>query len=114
MKILLDHNIPVQIRKHLQGHLVLTARSLGWARLQNGELLKAAEVAGYQAMLTGDQKIVKQQNNLTRQIALVVVTRIDWPGLEEHIEEIRAALDRAVRGGYELVELPPRRASRGR
>jgi len=109
LKILLDHNIPVQIRKQLPGHLVLTARALGWARLQNGELLKAAEVAGYQAMLTGDQSIVKQQNNLARQIALVVVTRIDIPGLEEHIEEIRAALDRAVPGGYELVELPPRR-----
>ncbi len=62
-------------------------------------------------MLTGDQKIVKQQNNLTRQIALVVVTRIDWPGLKEHIEEIRSALSRAVRGGYEEVKLQPRKSS---
>ena len=108
MKIFFDHDIPVQLRKHLQGHLVSIASKLGWERLANGELIRVAESAGYEVLVTGDQRIFYQQNNLTRKIALVVLSRTDRNGLEPFVEQIRSALDRAVPGSYERVELPKR------
>ena len=58
--------------------------------------------------MTGDQKIFYQQNNLTRKIALVVLSRTDRKGLEPFIEQIRSALERVAPGSYERVELPKR------
>ena len=108
MKVLFDHDIPVQLRKYLQGHLVSIASKLGWERLANGDLIRTAEAAGYDILMTGDQKMFYQQNNLTRKIALVVLSRTDRRGLEQFVEQIRSALDRAVPGSYERVELPKR------
>jgi hypothetical protein len=35
---------------------------MGWDRLTNGELLAAAESAGFDAMITADRNIRRQQN----------------------------------------------------
>jgi len=34
LKVLLDHDLPVQIRRLLKGHLVLTAAAMNWNRLE--------------------------------------------------------------------------------
>jgi hypothetical protein len=98
-----------RFRRSLTGHSVAIAGTLGWAQLSNCDLLKAAETAGFHVMLTGDQRMVYQQNIAKRRIALVVVTRVDRRGLQENIGAIISALARAVPAGYELVELPSRR-----
>ena len=43
MRILLDHGMPAPLRKKLPGHLVSTAYEMGWAELDNGTLLTAAD-----------------------------------------------------------------------
>jgi predicted nuclease of predicted toxin-antitoxin system len=57
MRILLDHNTPAPLRYALPGHQVETAYEQGWAELTNGELLSAAEAAGFDLLITTDKGI---------------------------------------------------------
>ena len=57
MKILFDHGTPAPLRQHLVGHSVDTAASMGWERLQNGELLEQAQRHGYEVLVTTDQSM---------------------------------------------------------
>jgi hypothetical protein len=50
MRVLFDQATPVLIRRFLTGHTVSTAAQEAWDRLQNGELLDAAEAAGFLAV----------------------------------------------------------------
>jgi hypothetical protein len=54
MRILFDQGTPVAIRRILQHHTVRTAYEEGWSTLSNGQLLRAAEDAGFDVLLTTD------------------------------------------------------------
>ena len=62
MRILLDHNTPAPLRYWLLGHQVETAYERGWSELTNGDLLRMAKEAGFDAMITTDKGIRYQQN----------------------------------------------------
>jgi hypothetical protein len=47
MLIIFDQATPLPIRPYLEGHTVCTAAQKGWDKLRNGELLTAAEEAGF-------------------------------------------------------------------
>jgi hypothetical protein len=72
MRVLFDQGTPVQIRPWLQEHTVKTAREAGWSTLANGDLLRAAEEAGFDVLLTTDKNMRYQQNFAGRRIAVVV------------------------------------------
>ena len=55
MRVLFDQATPVPIRAYLDQHEVSTAFQQGWATLKNGDLLTAAEGAGFDVVLTTDQ-----------------------------------------------------------
>jgi len=60
MKILLDECLPLDFRHSFSAH---DAHTVHWAGLKggkNGELLRAAEAAGYRAFLTVDRGIPHQ------------------------------------------------------
>ena len=79
MRILFDHNVPRPLRKILSDHLVKRSGELGWGELRNGVLLKNAEAALFDVMITADQNIEYQQNLKERRIALVVLGSNRWP-----------------------------------
>jgi hypothetical protein len=106
LRLILDQNFPKRVVSALTGHSFQTAHSMGWATLTNGDLLSAAEQAGFDAMLTADQRIRYQQNMRDRRIALVVVSLNSKTVLMQHVTLLQAAIDRAVPGGYEHVEIP--------
>jgi hypothetical protein len=54
MLILFDQSTPAPLRFHLKAHTVTEARDRGWDRLVNGDLLNAAEAAGFEVFLTAD------------------------------------------------------------
>ena len=62
MRVLLDQPTPVPLRAFLKGHVVTTAAHQGWGRLKNGELLNAAEAAGFDVLVTTDKNMRYQQN----------------------------------------------------
>jgi hypothetical protein len=91
---------------------VCTFVEMQWhPQLENGELLRAAEVAGFDVMVTSDQNIRFQQNLTGRKLALVVLGSNIWPVVRNHGAAIAARLDAATPGSYEFIEmpLPPRR-----
>jgi len=57
MLILFDHSTPGGLARHLIGHTVLKAKDRGWDTLANGELLCAAEAAGFDMLLTADKNM---------------------------------------------------------
>ena len=85
MQILFDHGTPRSIARWLQGHTVVEAMARGWDRLTNGELLNAAESAGFDLLLSTDKNIRYQQNLRGRQIALVVLSNARRPDVHRHI-----------------------------
>ena len=73
MNILLDHNLPKSLRRHLPGHTIKTTREMGWETLANGTLLKAAASAGYDAFLSIDKNLEHEQNLKSLPLAVVVI-----------------------------------------
>ncbi len=73
MKILLDECLPVDLRHSFSVHEVHTAEWAGLKGRKNGELLDAAEIAGYDVLLTIDQGFAHQQNLAGRKIGLLVL-----------------------------------------
>lgn len=73
MRILFDQGTPLPLRKSLTGHEITTAFRAGWSELANGELIAAANSAGFDAMVTTDQNLKYQQNLSARRIAIIVL-----------------------------------------
>ncbi len=106
MRIFLDNSVPAGLRLYLRHHQVLTAPNQRWERLENGELLKAVEDAGFEVMITSDQNLQYQQNLKNRKIALVVLGSNRWPMLQTLLPEIVAAVDAASAQSYTFVDVP--------
>ncbi len=111
MRILFDKNVPVGARRFVSGHELRTFVEMRWhPQLENGELLKAAEAAGFNVLVTSDQNIRHQQNLMGRRLALVVLGSNIWPIVREHGATIAAKVDAATPGSYDFIEmaLPPK------
>jgi|ERR1051325_4879175 hypothetical protein len=106
MRVLFDQAVPVPIRPHLAGHEVRTAAEEGWDTLKNGELLTAAEPAGFDVLLTTDKNIRYQQNLSQRKIAIIVLGQQQWPKLRPHVRLVVEAVNAAVSGSYTEVDFP--------
>jgi hypothetical protein len=86
--------------------VVETAFERGWSELKNGELLSAAEAAGFDVLLTTDTNLKYQQNLNARQIALVVLTTTSWPRIQLATELVLRALEQAAESRYVEVVIP--------
>ena len=73
MKLLLDENIPHELRNLLSPpHDVFTVRYMGWAGVANGELLARAPADGFDALITTDRGYEHQQNVSTLPCSVVL------------------------------------------
>jgi hypothetical protein len=94
------------LRGHLKGHRVTEARDRGWDRLVNGDLLDAAEAAGFEVFVTADKNLRYQQNLSARKLAIVVIGNAQWRVLRRYVERVVAAVDAAAAGSYTEVDVP--------
>ena len=78
MRVLFDNGTPRGLAAALRNHDVNEARAHGWDTLRNGELLAAAESAGFDVFVTTDRNLQYQQNLTGRKIAVVVLTKARW------------------------------------
>lgn len=74
MLILFDHVTPRGIARFLLGHTVTKAKERGWDTLTNGDLLAAAERAGFDVLLTADKN--RAASSAARPFPLCGITRI--------------------------------------
>lgn len=106
MRIIFDQGTPVAIRDALQNHFVRTANAQGWSTLTNGELLRVAEQAGFEVLLTTDTNLPDQQNLRGRKLAVVILTKNRWTLTKPRMKEIVAAINSAKPGTSSVVDIP--------
>src|SRR5436309_14056300 len=107
MRILFDQGTPVQIRRSLEAHTVKTSREHGWSTLANGELLRVAEEAGFDVLLTTDKNMRYQQNFEGRRIA-AVLGNVLGPFVKPMLPQVVSAVERAHAGTLVMVDIPSR------
>ena len=106
MRVLFDNGTPRGLANALLGHTVEEARSQGWDTLRNGELLDAAEAAGFDAFLATDRNLRDQQNLTRRRIAIVVLGKGRWRLIRKRLPDIAAAVNAATPGSFAEVDIP--------
>jgi len=105
-RILLDQNVPLGLRRSLSPHEVVVARQMGWSRLSNGDLIRAADENGFDILITCDRNIPYQQNLSGRRIALIEMTTGAWHVVRNYLDRVVAAVDAAAPGSYTTVTIP--------
>jgi len=103
MRILFDHGTPVPPRREIFGHEIHTAYEMGWASLNNGELLKAAE-AKFDALVTTDKNLRYQQNMTGRRLAILVLPTTSWPKIQQQIPLVNEAIDQLKSGDFRELD----------
>jgi len=98
MRILFDQGVPRGLAASLLSHEVTEARQLRWERISNGALLKQAEGAGFNLLLTTDKNLRYQQNLVERTISIVVLGQSPWWLARQHLDAVVAAVTAATPG----------------
>ena len=106
MRILFDHGTPSGIARSLPGHEITEAIERGWDRITNGELLKVAEAAGFELLLTTDKGIRYQQNLKGRKIAIVVLGNSTWRVVRLYLNWVALAVNGATPGSFNELDIP--------
>jgi predicted nuclease of predicted toxin-antitoxin system len=73
MRLLLDENLDWRLRRDLLDHQMESVPLIGWAGIENGELLRKAVEAGFDVLVTMDSNMVHQQNIGQYPIAVVAL-----------------------------------------
>jgi hypothetical protein len=105
VRVLLDHNVPRKLAAFLLDHDVATALDMGWSALENGELLRIAEAAGFTVFVTADQNMSYQQNFADRSLGLVVLSTNNWNVLKQHPAPVALAVGAAIPGSFQRVQV---------
>jgi len=107
MLILFDNGTPRTLARFLiEHHMVTEARARGWEELENGELLKEAQAAGFEVLITTDKNLSYQQNLKGRTIAIVVLGQGRWSLIRHRVAQVVAAVDAAIPGSFAEVDIP--------
>jgi hypothetical protein len=107
MLVLFDNGTPRTLARHLiDRHTVTEARARGWEELENGDLLNAAETAGFEVLVTTDKNLIYQQNLAGRKIAIVVLGYGRWTLIKPHVARVVAAVNAAAPGSFAEVTIP--------
>ena len=72
---------------------------MGWAKLNNGDLLAAAEKS-FDAFITTDQNLRYQQNLAGRRLAILVLPTTSWPEIQKHTAKIVASVNALKPGDF--------------
>ena len=107
MLILFDNGTPRTLACFLIDHHTVTeARARGWEELGNGDLLKEAETAGFELLVTTDKNLSYQQNLTGRKIAIVVLGKGRWSLIRRYVAQVVAAVNASTPGSFTEVDIP--------
>ena len=106
MRVLFDNGTPRGVAAALKDHVVEEVRTRGWDTLRNGELLDAAEAAGFEVFVTTDRNLRYQQNLTDRKIAIVVLGKGRWRLIKPRLAAIAAAVAAAAPATFDEIEIP--------
>ncbi|MEX2316215.1 MAG: DUF5615 family PIN-like protein [Pirellulales bacterium] len=103
MKLLLDENLPHQLRHEITGHECFTVAYMGWGGVENGELLLRAAGQGFEVLVTKDSNLQFEQNIVKLPLAVVVLH-----APSNDIDDIRPLLPALQKA---LTALPPKQVT---
>src|SRR5437879_1410937 len=83
------------------------SREQGWSTVANGELLRVAEEARFDVLLTTDKNMRYQQNLEGRRIAVVLGNGL-WPFVKPMLPQVVTAVETAIAGTLVMVDIPSR------
>ena len=106
MHILFDQGTPVPLRRCLTDHDVATAYERGWSSVTNGDLIRLAELNGFELLITTDTNLRYQQNLQGRSLAILVLTTTSWPRIRLATGNIVAAIRGIEAGSYQELVIP--------
>ncbi len=108
MKLLLDENLPRQLKKDLSDHIVYTVTEMGWKGKENGELLSLLVENDFDVFLTGDKNLQHQQNFRTYPIPVLVLNAlfITYPKLKPLVPKILETLKTDMPPGPTIINAP--------
>jgi predicted nuclease of predicted toxin-antitoxin system len=94
MKLLLDENVPRQLKQDITGHEVFTVREKGLNGKSNGELMQLMLADHFNVLITADNNLQHQQNFNRYPIPVVVlqVYRITYPGIKPLVQKLNEIL----------------------
>ena len=102
-RVLFDHCVPKSLRRWLPSWEVWTCFEQGWAALSNGQLLNAAETAGFDVFLTADQSLRYQQNLAARRVPVTELPTNRLSLLPLLVPVLSTALEHTTAGSYEAT-----------
>ncbi len=108
MRILVDECLPRQLRYWLErigAFEVSTVQDEGWANVKNGKLLRAANDAGFDVLLTADKNMHYQQNFDGLRISSVVVPTNRKRLVEKCIPALQQSLEQVQHGQKVVMDL---------
>lgn len=76
MKVLLDENLPHDLRHRVTGHDVFTVAFKRWSGIKTGALLRLAADDGFDVMVTLDDGVAYQQNTASLPLAVVILSAL--------------------------------------
>ena len=69
------------------------AKKMGWATLENSNLLTAAETGGFDVLITADQNLPDPQSFTTRRIPVLILSTNYWLPIERVVARVASAID---------------------
>jgi predicted nuclease of predicted toxin-antitoxin system len=107
MRVFLDECVDWRLSRDLIGHQVMTARQMGWASIENGELLALASQE-FDVFVTVDRNLSFQQNLTTFPIPVIVLRALTnrLAALGLLVPELLAAITSARPGSPTIVDGP--------
>ena len=97
--VILDENLPIDLRLLLHEFDVVTVRYRGWTGVKNGSLVKLID-GQFDVLVTGDKNLRYQQNLSNRIVSIVELPFTLLELIEARIEEIRSAIRDSTVGSY--------------
>jgi hypothetical protein len=99
LKVFFDEDVPRKLARFLPPHHeIANFVSMAWGCVKNGALLKLIEQESFQVFLTGDKNMPSQPQLKGRPFAVLVMSAINWPVVEPHVDKIVTAIDAAEIG----------------
>ena len=72
MRILLDENLDWRLERDLPGHEVRSVPLIGWAGIENGELVERAQTQ-FDVLITMDSRMARDLNIQNTKLAVIVL-----------------------------------------
>jgi hypothetical protein len=103
VKILLDESVPRLLKVRLPQLNISTVQEMGWAGIQNGELLRRAEEV-FDVFITADQNLRYQQQRTGRKLAILVLPSNQVPAVAQLVPVVESLLMTVQSGA--VIDVP--------